>query len=53
MQLIATGKAPKEIGNEPSLIVKTVGSYRTRVLEKLNLKTNAELMRYVLERELS
>ena len=53
MQLIATGKAPKEIGNELSLIVKTVGSYRTRVLEKLNLKTNAELMRYVLERELS
>jgi two-component system, NarL family, invasion response regulator UvrY len=53
MLLIAAGKAPKEIGDELSLSVKTVGTYRTRILEKLNLKNNAELMRYVLERELS
>ena len=53
MLLIAAGKAPKEIGDELLLSVKTVGTYRTRILEKLNLKNNAELMRYVLERELS
>jgi two-component system, NarL family, invasion response regulator UvrY len=53
MLLIATGKAPKEIGAELSLSVKTVGTYRTRILEKLKLKSNAELMRYVLERGLS
>src|ERR1700736_1199355 len=53
MLLIAAGKAPKEIGDELSLSVKTVGTYRTRILEKLNLRNNAELMRYVLERELS
>jgi two-component system invasion response regulator UvrY len=53
MLLIAAGKAPKVIGDELSLSVKTVGTYRTRILEKLNLKNNAELMRYVLERELS
>jgi two-component system, NarL family, invasion response regulator UvrY len=53
MLLIAAGKAPKEIGDELSLSVKTVGTYRTRILEKLNLKNNAELMRYVLELELS
>ena len=53
MLLIAAGKAPKEIGDELSLSVKTVGTYRTRILEKMALKNNAELMRYVLERELS
>jgi two-component system, NarL family, invasion response regulator UvrY len=53
MLLIATGKAPKEIADELSLSVKTVGTYRTRILEKLNLKNNAELMRYVLDRKLS
>jgi len=53
MLLIAAGKAPKEIGDELSLSVKTVGTYRTRILEKMALRSNAELMRYVLERELS
>jgi DNA-binding NarL/FixJ family response regulator len=53
MLLIAAGKVPKEIGDELSLSVKTVGTYRTRVLEKLRLKNNAELMRYVMERGLS
>jgi two-component system, NarL family, invasion response regulator UvrY len=53
MLLIAEGKAPKEIGDELSLSVKTVGTYRTRILEKLRLRNNAELMRYVLERDLS
>ena len=53
MLLIAAGKAPKVIADELSLSVKTVGTYRTRILEKLKLKNNAELMRYVLERELS
>jgi two-component system invasion response regulator UvrY len=53
MLMIAAGKVPKEIGDELSLSVKTVGTYRTRVLEKLKLKNNAELMRYVLERGLS
>ena len=52
MLLIAAGKVPKEIGDELSLSVKTVGTYRTRILEKLKLKNNAELMRYLLERGL-
>jgi two-component system, NarL family, invasion response regulator UvrY len=53
MLLIAAGKVPKEIGEELSLSVKTVGTYRARILEKLKLKNNAELMRYVVERRLS
>ncbi len=53
MLLIGAGKAPKEIASELSLSVKTVGTYRARIFEKLKLRNNAELMRYVLERELS
>jgi two-component system invasion response regulator UvrY len=53
MLLIAAGKVPKEIGDELSLSVKTVGTYRARILEKLKLKNNAELMRYVVERRLA
>jgi two-component system invasion response regulator UvrY len=53
MLLLAAGKVPKEVGNELSLSVKTVGTYRARVLEKLKLKNNAEIMRYVMERGLS
>ena len=53
MLLIGAGKVPKDIGEELSLSVKTVGTYRARILEKLKLKNNAELMRYVLERDLS
>ena len=53
MLMIAAGKVPKEIGDELSLSVKTVGTYRTRILEKMKLKNNAEIMRYVVERGLS
>jgi len=49
MLLIAAGKVPKEVGAELSLSVKTVGTYRARILEKLKLRNNAEIMRYVLE----
>ena len=53
MLLIAAGKVPKEVGAELSLSVKTVGTYRARILEKLKLRNNAEIMRYVLEWGLS
>jgi DNA-binding NarL/FixJ family response regulator len=49
MQLMAGGKTLIEIAEELSLSAKTVSTYRTRLLEKLNLKTNAELMRYALD----
>jgi len=53
MLLIAAGKAPKEIGNELSLSAKTISTYRSRILEKMRLRNNAEIMRYVLERKLA
>jgi DNA-binding CsgD family transcriptional regulator len=53
MLLIAAGKVPKEVGAELSLSIKTVGTYRARILEKLKLRNNAEIMHYVMERDLS
>jgi two-component system invasion response regulator UvrY len=45
---IATGKTVKEIAAELSLSEKTIGTYRTRISDKLRLSTNVELTRYAL-----
>ncbi len=47
--LIATGKEVKEIAAELSLSAKTISTYRTRLLEKMNLKTSAELTHYAIQ----
>ncbi|MDA8084556.1 MAG: response regulator transcription factor [Nitrospiraceae bacterium] len=52
MCLIASGKAVKEIGNELNLSVKTISTYRTRILEKMRMKTNAALTHYVIQNRL-
>lgn len=52
MQMMASGKTLAEIAEDLSLSTKTVSTYRTRLLEKMNLKTNAEIIRYALENEL-
>jgi two-component system, NarL family, invasion response regulator UvrY len=46
LYLYASGLAMKEIAGQLALSVKTVSTYRCRLLEKLNLSTNAQLMRY-------
>jgi two-component system invasion response regulator UvrY len=46
MRLLASGRTVSEIANEMSLSIKTISTYRSRVLEKLNLKNNVELARY-------
>jgi two-component system invasion response regulator UvrY len=48
LQHLALGRTVTEIGDELSLSVKTVSTYRTRILEKLELRTNADLVRYAL-----
>lgn len=53
MRLIAAGKSVGDIATELSLSVKTVSTYRARILEKLGLKNNAELMRYAIEKGLA
>jgi DNA-binding NarL/FixJ family response regulator len=52
MTMIASGKTVTDIAMELSLSVKTVSTYRTRILRKLDLKNTAALVRYALDREL-
>jgi len=49
---IASGKAVSEIAEALSLSVKTVSTYRARVLEKMQMKNNAELTHYAIKNEL-
>lgn len=49
MCMIAAGKTIKEIGGDLSLSVKTISTYRTRILAKMNLKNNSEIMRYAYD----
>lgn len=53
MCMIATGKTLKEIADELTLSEKTIGTYRVRLLEKMNMRRNAELIRYVVEHKLT
>jgi len=52
MRLIASGKSVGEIADELCLSVKTVSTYRARLLEKMNLKNNAELTHYAIKNNL-
>jgi len=47
-QLIGEGLSISEIGKRLHLSVKTIGTYRERIKEKLNLKSATELLRYAL-----
>src|SRR6266581_371263 len=49
LRMVASGKTIKQIAGEISLSVKTVSTYRSRILEKTGLKTTAELIRYALQ----
>ena len=52
LRLIASGKSVTEIAAELYLSSKTVSTYRVRLLKKMNLKTNAELMHYAMQNRL-
>jgi len=52
LNLFVSGKSFQEIAGQLSISVKTVGTYRNRVLEKLNLKSNVELVKYALQHHL-
>lgn len=49
---IADGKSLKDIGNELFISSKTVTTYRSRIMDKMDLKKNTELARYCIENEL-
>jgi two-component system, NarL family, invasion response regulator UvrY len=52
LRLIASGKTVGEIAKELSLSVKTISTYRTRTLEKMGMRTNAELTHYAIQNQL-
>ena len=52
MRMIARGKAIKKIAEELCLSEKTVSTYRSRIMEKMNMSTNADLTRYALDHHL-
>jgi len=49
MRMIAEGKTTTAIADLLSLSVKTVSTYRVRILEKLQLETTSELIRYAID----
>ena len=52
MRLIASGKTVSEIARDLSLSVRTVSTYRARILEKTGMHTNAELTHYAFQHQL-
>jgi DNA-binding NarL/FixJ family response regulator len=52
MCMMASGKTQTQIAEELSLSVKTIGTYRARILAKTGLRSNAEITRYALENKL-
>ncbi len=53
LRLLTAGKTNKEIAAAFSVGPKTISTYRSRMLRKLNLKTTADIIRYALEHGLS
>ena len=52
LRMIASGKPVGQIARELSLSVKTISTYRARVLEKMDMKNNAELTLYAVQKGL-
>jgi DNA-binding NarL/FixJ family response regulator len=53
LRMIAAGKATRRISDELKLSVKTIGTYRARIFEKMKMKSPAELAAYVVRNRLS
>lgn len=50
--MIGSGKSVTAIADELALSVKTIGTYRARILEKMEMRNNAELIRYAIQNQL-
>jgi DNA-binding NarL/FixJ family response regulator len=48
MLLIASGRPPREIATELNVSVKTVGAHRAHIMQKIGVRSNAEIVHYVL-----
>jgi DNA-binding NarL/FixJ family response regulator len=52
MKMIAAGVPLTEIGERLHVSVKTISSYRARIMEKMQMKSNADLTRYAISHSL-
>ena len=52
MVMLASGKSTGEIARQLSLSLPTISTYRSRILQKINLKNNAELIHYAIKNNL-
>jgi len=52
LRMIASGKTVSQIARELTLSVKTVSTYRMRILEKMGMASNAELTHYAIKNQL-
>jgi len=52
IRLLASGRTVKEIASDLNLSVKTVSTYRVRLMAKLNFRNNAEIIRYAVANNL-
>ncbi len=50
--MLAEGQSPTEIGKDLSLSVKTISTHRSRILDKMQMKKNAELIHYAISHRL-
>jgi DNA-binding NarL/FixJ family response regulator len=50
--MLASGRTVTEIASELALSVKTISTYRARILEKMGMKNNAELIHYAVQNKL-
>jgi DNA-binding NarL/FixJ family response regulator len=51
-KLLASGKSVTEIGEQLSLSATTISTYRSRIMDKMNMRSNADLTRYELEKNI-
>lgn len=52
MCMIGSGKTPTQIANELSLSINTISTYRIRILEKMKMRSNAEITHYAIKNQL-
>jgi DNA-binding NarL/FixJ family response regulator len=50
--MLACGKTVTQMADELALSVKTISTYRARILEKMDMKNNAELIHYAIQNQL-
>jgi two-component system invasion response regulator UvrY len=53
LRLLASGRTVTEIAGDLGLSVRTVSTYRARILDKMEMRTNADLIRYALQNGLA